>query len=254
MKFSKRASLFAAMRDKELSSEVLDAYIAPVGVLCSVMVTEEGTSLLNGRTTFNNDPLSDYLVKCGVTGTFILHHKSMMYGVARWISYQLHHTPFDEWCNDIIIYTFDDIKSKGGRVAISPIERVALSYDGLPRELDTYSQDDSFDGFIIRGVLKSGIVNWYHVLPTRYCQGRVIGYRNEPTDKFIIVEVQYNDQMYFTKVRKFTQTMLRMLDEYQGKIVSRRVKVQFSSYLPGDRIDNFSSATALFVINQYVKS
>ncbi len=234
----------------QLENGKVKAYSVPTGALCEINKNGNAVDIKNGKTRFVNDELSHYLYDNGVRGNFIIHHKSLIVGVPKWVTYQQHHAEtLSEWAKDIEVYTFDGVEHEG-LVTIKAISHGMVSPKDMRNYIDTKSKDAMFDGLFIQAELTNGDESWYHVLPSRYIEGRVIDYNIDEDPNYIVVEIKYGSAVHNVRIDKFTNSMAQMLKDYDNNIINRMVKLQYSTYIPGDRMENFSSLTALFVINQ----
>lgn len=252
MQLERRATL---NRHIETNQIILDggkikAFAMKTGALCSINKTGNIINMKNGKTRFCNDDLSKFLYEQGVRGEFLIHHKTQTFGVPKWLTFSQYNRPFNEWSQQIEIYTLDGLEKPDGMIPIKPLDSFLVDPNNIKETVDKLSEDTKFDGLILTATTFDNQTNWYQVLPNRYCQGRIVDYNASADDSYVIVEIHHDGEMYRTKICKFTKTMARDLDELGDDVLNRNLKVQYSTFIPGDRLENFSSPYALFVINR----
>lgn len=250
MEILKRADFtrHVANNQLQLTNNTVKAYPVQTGALCEVYVRGNSTNLVNGKTHFANDELSKYLVDIGITGKILIHHTSLNRGVPKWLTYNQHHTDFNDWKKNIKIYTFDQLPEKVGDIPIESIRPLAVRIDDIGKEIDRLSYDVKFDGMLIEASTLTED-NMYHLMPTRYCEGIIKSVNSADGYRKLVVTISHNGMEYLTPISKLTNTMNELIDAHKDKLVERRLKIQYVSFVPGDRLENFSSPTALFVIN-----
>lgn len=251
MYLERRATLNRHLETNQLQLEdgKIKAYAMKTGALCSISKTGNIINMKNGKTRFCNDELSKYLYKHGVRGDFLIHHKELTFGVPKWLTYSQYNREFTEWSKDIEIYTFDGVVDESATIPIKALEYVMIHPGDIKQVVDKFSLDNKFDGLLLTAKTFDGSDNWYQVLPNRYCQGRIVDYSAKDDDRYVIVEIHHEGNMYRTKICKFTKTMSDELVELGDDLLNRNLKVQYSAFIPGDRLENFSSPYALYVIN-----
>ena len=252
MQLERRATLNRHITTNQivLDDGKIKAFAMKTGALCTIYQTGNIINMKNGKTRFCNDDLSKFLYKQGVRGDFLIHHKTQTFGVPKWLTYSQYNRPFEEWSQDIEIYTLDGVSNEGGMIPIKPLDTFMVSPDSIKEVVDKLSKENSFDGLILSADTFDKQTNWYQVLPNRYCQGRIVDYGIEEDNHYVIVEIIRDDEMYRAKICKFTKTMSAELEDLGDNILNRNLKIQYSTFIPGDRLENFSSPYALYVINR----
>jgi len=231
-----------------LEDDMVKTYQLRTGAICEVYKRGNTTNLVNGMTHFVNDELSKYLVAAGITGMVLIHHTSLNRGVPKWLTYSQHHKPFAEWCKHIKIFTFKPHSHTGDMVAIEEIVPMFVNVKTLSKVIDNLSHDVKCDGLLLEAS-GSKRINHYHMMPTRYCEATISSVISNNGDNKLVATIRNNDIEYLTLITKMTATMNNLIEEHGDKLVGKRIRVQYVSYVPGDRLENFSSITALFVIN-----
>lgn len=253
MQLERRATL---NRHIETNQIILDggkikAFAMKTGALCRIHKTGNIINMKNGKTRFCNDDLSKYLYEQGVRGDFLIHHKTQTFGVPKWLTFSQYNRPFEEWSQHIEIYTLDGLEKEDSNIPIKPLKTFHVSLDDIKETVDELSEDATFDGLILTAATFDNQNKWYQVLPTRYCNGRIVDYNfNDGDEDYVIVEIHHEGEMYRTKICKFTKTMSSDLQEYGDAVLNRNLKIQYSAFIPGDRLENFSSPYALYLINR----
>lgn len=252
MKLERRATLNRHIETNQLIliDGKVKAFAMKTGALCSITKTGNIINMKNGKTRFCNDDLSKYLYEQGVRGDFLIHHKTQTFGVPKWLTYSQHNREFSEWSKQIEIYTLDGVVKPDAEIPIKALPTSMVAPSDIKEVIDSLSEDTAFDGLIITADTFDGQKNWYQVLPNRYCQGRIVDYGSTEDDHYVIVEIHYHGVMYSTKICKFTKTMSAELEELGDNVLNRNLKIQYSTFIPGDRLENFSSPYALYVINR----
>ena len=252
MQLEKRATLNRHIETNQikLADGKIKAFAMKTGALCTITKTGNIVNMKNGKTRFCNDDLSKFLFAQGVRGDFLIHHKSQTFGVPKWLTFSQYNRPFDEWSQQIEVYTFDGMEVTDSKIPIKPLDSFMINPDDIKATVDKMSEETIFDGLLLTATTFDDQDNWYQVLPNRYCQGRIVDYSASENDSYVIVEIYHNKEMYRTKICKFTKTMSRDLIQLGDDVLNRNLKVQYSTFIPGDRLENFSSPYALYVINR----
>lgn len=253
MKIGKRAELSKLLNSNQVilkSDGTLNAYPIMTGALCEVSRVGDAVNTKNGSARFCNDKLSLYLDEHGVSGTVIIHHKTLVYGVPKWLTYNQHRGDWNVWSKEIEIHTLAGVNKPDAEIPIRSIEPISIDPFNHKNLIEEMSEDTQFDGLLIEANTIDGRSGLYQILPFRYCQGRVVDYNNDGEDKFVVVEIEHQSRQYRAKITNFTAKMNSLIDDYENDILNRRVRIQYTSFIPGDRLENFSSPRALFIINQ----
>ena len=252
MQLEKRATLNRHIETNQiqLADGKIKAFAMKTGALCTITKTGNIVNMKNGKTRFCNDDLSKFLFAQGVHGRFLIHHKTQTFGVPKWLTFSQYNRPFDEWSQQIEVYTFDGMEVKDSKIPIKPLDSFMINPDDIKATVDKMSEEIIFDGLLLTATTFDDQDNWYQILPNRYCQGRIVDYSASENDSYVIVEIFHNDEMYHTKICKFTKTMSRDLIKLGDDVLNRNLKIQYSTFIPGDRLENFSSPYALYVINR----
>lgn len=232
-------------------------YNKPTGALCTIEVVANLPNLRNGESRMVNDTLSCELVKRGITGDVIVHHRKLSRNVSKWIGHALNKVSPDEYMKDIVIYTFGQGATSMGdypqlEVVVLMPEVTNVDVSSIVRAA---SVDDDYDGMLIvgntDGKRHGGGHDWYHILPVRRTSGRVVGlvpFKNVSRLCGLIVDVEYRGKIYQTVIRSIPK-WLSGSDYYRNRheLIGRRVDVEFTAFTSGDRLKNFSSVVVLGV-------
>lgn len=253
----KRSTFNRKFKDGQLVTPAgrVEVTHVPTGAACTVELLEDTAILRNGRMTLINNELSDVLHMCGAQGDIIIHHTQINYGVPKWLTYKIHNEPFNEWKDEIVVYLTEPPKhpqymaENPYGVKVMVLEKRQLKVEELTDAIVDKSKSIYYDGMIVSCKNIQGEVAKFHFLPQRYAQGRVV----DIGEDWVIAEVKRSedDQPHIVRVPSLSNAVKTYIDKNEkDNIIGRMLKVQYTSYIPGDRVENFSSPVALFIINQ----
>lgn len=168
-------------------------------------IVEDGgiTQLINGTTRLVNDALSRQLVAQGITGDVIIHHPGISRAVSRWLLYNLGKEQPAEWLNILKVYTLGQTPTDTG-IEILPLTPYKIKVRDLRAKIIDLSRDHNFDGLLVGELFEESCARWYHLLPNRFIQGKVLSFTltNHNRIQSLICEVPYQGKTYVIKVAK----------------------------------------------------
>jgi hypothetical protein len=232
-----------------LVNNTITAYSKPTGALCEVRRTGDTTSLMNGEYRFVNSELSEYLSGLGIEGEVLIHHLTNSRNVPKWLTYHHHHSDFVDWSKEIKIFLFGQTPKKVGHIPIETLHPLEINVDDLRQVIDKLSTDNNFDGLLIEAETIEGMQR-YHMVPTRYCDGVISSVTDDGERTKLVVDIEHNGMTYTTAVTSMTTTLQGMVEQDHDSIIGRRMKIQYTTFVPGDRLKNFSSPVGLFILDR----
>lgn len=232
----------------QLENDSVNAFPKPSGALCRVHRVGDTSSLINGEYRFVNSELSQYLSERGIVGEVLIHHLTNSRNVPKWLTYHHHHTAFDVWSKEIKIYTFGQVPTTAGPIPIETLNPMMIKVAQIRDVIDTLSNESNFDGLLIDTKTLDGPQR-YFMVPTRYCDGMINAVTHEGERAKLIVDIEHNGDIYTTAVVSMTNTIQRQIEEDQNNVLGKRVKIQYTTFVPGDRLRNFSSPVGLYMID-----
>lgn len=230
-----------------LEDDSIIAYSKPTGALCEVRRVGDTTSLLNGEYRFVNSELSDYLVSLGIEGKVLIHHLTNSRNVPKWLTYHHHHSKFADWSKEIKIFVFGQTPSRAGHIPIETLHPMTVKVDDIRGLIDKLSSDNNFDGLLIDANTIDGMQRYYMV-PTRYCDGIVSSVTEDDNRTKLVIDIEHNGEVYTTAVTSMTNTVRNQVEARPDSLVGKRMKIQYTTFVPGDRLKNFSSPVGLFIL------
>lgn len=239
---SKRADLEHDVNNKMVTE--LKYYGKPTGAACTVYVAGSASHIVNGSYHDVNDPLSKHLTDLGVNGHVVIHHKKTTRGVSRWLNYSMTNHKFEDWKDEIIVYTFDQKTYRSDLIDIRPLQIYESDYDKLGVLNDELSRGNPmFDGILVEGKLVDGATKYYHFVPTRYVKGKIVGLcgTEDGPLKGFVVEVFFDGFSQPVRVNKLPPWLIDRSAETKKQYLDKECYLQYTSYTPGSRLCNFSS-------------
>ena len=230
----------------------------PSGALCTIELAGNMPNLRNGESRMVNDALSQELVKRGITGDVIIHHKKLSRNVSKWIGHALHKLHPSEYMTEIVIYSFGAVPTGKGDYPDLEIRQLLPEKSNehdIGKVVRAASVDDDYDGALIVGNTQgkpygSGH-DWYHILPVRRTHGNVVGIVPNPKSPNLaglIVNVWYKDGFYETVIRSIPKWMTGSdYYRYRNELIGKKAEIEFTAFTAGDRLKNFSSVVVLSV-------
>lgn len=238
----KRVALVDDFNNKRLTDIAI--FGKPTGATCSVYTVGAASHFINGNNHDVMDVLSKHLTNIGVSGPIIVHHKKMARGVSKWLNYQLTHVDIAQWADDIVIYTFDQVERKSDLVDVRPLKQYHIAYDDITNVNDELSrQRDDYDGLIVRAIHTQRGEQYYHLVPNRYIDGKIValcGAEDGPLAGFV-VKISFDGMEHTVVIRRLPPWLTERDKESKSQYIDRDCIVQYTSYTPGSRICNFSS-------------
>lgn len=238
----KRAAMVDDFKNKRLSD--ITIYGKPTGAVCTVYTVGTASHFINGNNHDINDVLSKHLTELGITGVVIVHHKKMARGVSKWLNYNLTHLDIDTWKDDIIIYTLDQSKYESDLVEIRPTAVYNVDLESVGSVNDEMSrQTPNFDGMIVSANHETKGQVFYHLVPNRYIDGKIValcGPEDGPLAGFV-VSVNFQGMDHTVVIRRLPPWLTERDAEGKWQYLDKNCIVQYTSYTPGSRICNFSS-------------
>jgi len=234
-----------------IENDTVLVYEKPTGALCTVIDEGGITQLINGSTRLVNDALSKQLVAQGITGDVIIHHPILSRSVSRWLTYNLGNTQDKSWLNVIKVYTFDQKPNDKG-ISIIPLTPYKITVKAITSKVAELSMNNDFDGLIVGELFKEKCDRWYHILPSRFIQGIVKSYTtaNNNRIKSLVCEVMYEGKPYLLKVEKAPGWFREEYYRYRHQLTGMLVTIGYTSFIPGDRLTNFTSPAIKAVESQ----
>ena len=232
------------------STHTVKAVRKPTGALCTIVQTEGCAQLLNGEVRLINDALSTELIRQGVTGDVIIQHPTITRAVARWITYNLGKEQDLEWLNVIRVYTFGD-PGVPGKIRVEKLEPFELKVSEIKSTIDELSTDLEFDGlYVTADVVRLG-EKTYHLLPNRYAKATILSVLTTTanTIKAFICEVEHENRKFHVKITTAPTWLKRDYYRYRHQLPGKEATVQYTTFTPGDRINNFSSPSIISIVN-----
>jgi hypothetical protein len=219
--------------------------------MCTVLNEDGVTQLINGSTRLINDALSKQLVAQGITGDVIIHHPILSRSVSRWLTYNLGNTKDLSWLNVIKVYTFGQKPTSTG-VSVIPITPYKITVKEIAGKISKLSIDNEFDGLVVGELFKEKCDRWYHILPNRTISAIVKSYTtaNNNRIKSVVCEVIYEGKPYTIRVDKAPGWFREEYYRYRGQLIGLKVNINYTSFIPGDRLTNFTSPAIKSVESQ----
>lgn len=220
---------------------LLKAYPMKSGALCEVITKGSMVMFKNGHTTFSNGGLADYCKDYNITGHVLVHHKTQRVGVSKWLTYQHHHGGLAHWGDNIELYVLGDSPKDQGFISVTGIKPIKVSLGNFAQTVDNLSRNEEFDGLLVKG--KQGKL--YSLKPTRYIVGKVRDIDVEGKEPVITCTVKRDGRTYIIILTKMTRKMQSVISA-GGLKNGMQVKIQYTSFIPGDKFANFSAPVALY--------
>lgn len=230
-------------------TEKVEAYTLYTGARCVISTANGNTQLKNGGTSFLNDKLSKCLVSAGITGRIIIHHKEISRSVPKWLTYNINNIDFDIWSKEIIVHVYDVQPKSTLPFDVVVMTTKTYTVDKLRDVIDNISINTTTDGLEVLHE-RDNVEHRYHLIPTRYCDGIIKGIINNDTNIGIVATLTHNGNEYITPITKVTNTMKSFIREKGEELIGSHVRVQYLSFINGDRLCNFSEPSALFIFNK----
>lgn len=231
----------------KLENNMVTVYAKPSGAICEVRRVGETTSLLNGEYRFVNSELSNYLVSLGIEGEVLIHHMTNTRNTPKWLTFHHHHSKFEDWSKEIKIYVFGQVPQRAGHIPVETLHPMTLNVDDLRERINALSNDANFDGLLVDADTVDGPQRYYMV-PTRYCDGIVSSIAGQDDQLKLVIDIDYQGTTYTTAITSMTTTVRTRLEESPETVLGKRMKIQYSTFVPGDRLKNFSSPVSLFIL------
>lgn len=227
-------------------------YIMPSGALCTVELVCGVPNLVNGTMRFVNDSISRALVEAGVVGDVLIRHPTFSRNSSKWISTAVLSNPENDhtWKKILRFYHFSPRENIPTDLLIEPVPSTHLFAGELRKYIDIHSEMLDFDGIIVEAKTVRGLAH-YRMLPNRYIIGTILAVRESKSGgsiDSIVVELEYEGKKYPTLVTRLPSWMKQR--EYfrnRAELLGRHAKVQYTTFLRGDRLKNFSSPIVLAV-------
>ncbi len=225
-----------------IKDDTVLVYEKPTGALCTIVEDGGITQLINGTTRLINDALSRQLVAQGITGDVIIHHPGISRAVSRWLTYNLGKEQPTEWLNVLKVYTLGQTPTDTG-IEILPLTPYKIKVRDLRAKIIELSKDQNFDGLLVGELFEESCARWYHLLPNRFIQGKVLSFTltNHNRIQSLICEVPYQGKTYVIKVAKAPAWIKEDYYRYRHELVGKSVTIEYTSFIPGDRLTNFTS-------------
>lgn len=241
-----------------LNGGMVEFYNKPSGAICTVEVVAGIPNLRNGESRMVNDVLSQELVKRGIIGDVVIHHKKLSRNVSKWIGHAVNKMSPNVFMGDIVVYTFGEVSTGPGdypTLEVRPLVKEVAHERDIVKIVRAASVDEDYDGALIVGstnVTRHGCDHdWYHILPTRKITGVVSGLvqsRTTPNLVGLIVDIQYKGNTYRTVIRSIPKWLMGSdYYRYRNGLIGKTADVEYTAFTAGDRLKNFSSAVVLSV-------
>lgn len=242
----KKSDFYNDINSGRISPETkLVTYFPKVtGALCNVSVVDGIPVFKNHQSTFLNTALAKYIVDCGIEGDVIIHHPSLSRNVPRWLTYKLDNEPLEQWGKAIEIHTLGQKPKSVGDIPIRVIEANTTAIDNIQSVIIELSRKNfRFDGLYIDAEVNN-TSRRYHMIPLRYCNGKIVSY--DAKEKIIVAEIVHRKNKHIVRIEVMTNTMKKALDSDKD-MTGANIRIQYTSYIPGDRLKNFAAPTAIWV-------
>ena len=234
-----------------IENDTVLVYEKPTGALCTIIDDGGITQLINGSTRLVNDALSKQLVAQGITGDVIVHHPKLSRVVSRWLTYNLGKEQPKEWLDIIQVYTLGQVPTAPG-VMVTPLSPYKITVKELRSKIIELSHNPDFDGLLIGELFQGVCERWYHLLPNRFITGTIKSFTLNARNRFqsMICEVIYDNRAHLIKVAKIPGWFSEEHYRYRHQLTGKQVTIEYTSYIPGDRLTNFTSPSIKAIVEQ----
>ncbi len=230
-----------------LEDDTVEIFEKKTGALCEVNNIDGVPVLKNHNSQFVNNELAAYLIDCGIEGEIIIHHPGLNRNVPRWLSYKFTNEKLEDWADSITVFTFGKEPTKVGWISIEAIQPRIINVTDIHEVVCNLGKRDiTFDGIYLNANTTFG-PRRYYMVPLRYCHGKVVSCNQDADNPIIIAKVNIHRNEHLIRIDSTTNTMQQYIRD--GDITGKDIRIQYTSYMPGDRLKNLASPAAIWVNN-----
>mgnify|MGYP000853751824 CR=1 FL=1 len=241
-----------------INTQTLDTYKLLPGTLCYVSQERNFTALINGINKHRSDPISFALASIGITGHIhISSEDDITRGrmLSKWLSHGIDSDNTD-WLSKIHVTIFSDVSDpkilKQLPFKATVGEKLRLQDSDLgPSNNRWASYDSEYDGLLVMFKDRA-----YRFLPNRFIRGTIVSVSADAKTKTLknfIIKVVYQNETYLIKTNRSSPYVLKDCYPIREDLIGRMVCVCYTSFLPGKRVSNFSSANISTLTDSYAE-